>query len=51
MQTNINFEWDQYLDDDENSEALNAKDSIEPVFEKSFSNKAKSNLCCCCKSK
>ena len=48
MQTNFNFEWDQYLDD-ENSEELNA--NVEPVFDKSFSIKIKSKCCFCCLSK
>jgi hypothetical protein len=40
MQTNFNFEWDQYLQDDsENSEEIYA--NIEPVFDKSFSLKLK----------
>ena len=49
MQTNFNFEWDQYLDDDQNSEQINA--NVEPVFEKSFSDKLKSKCCFCCVSK
>jgi hypothetical protein len=63
MLANFNFEWDHYLDE-ENADALNVKESHSernlvgdnksysgPVFNKSFGQKGKSLICCCCVSK